>query len=797
LGPDVITCSKTGTISVNNPIPTLTSISPLTGPTQGPAFTLTVNGTNFVSNSQVRWKGTARETTFVSGAQLKAAILSSDLTTAGTAAVTVFNPGPGGGASSGINFTISNPPPTITIISPNNVVVGSPAFTLEIEGLNFISTSVVRWNGVPRATDFAGSSLLTIDVLASDIATAGTANVTVNTPAPGGGTTGAAVFTINNPVPELTSFVPNATQGGGPAFTMTVNGSNFVNGSIVNWNGAGRPTTFVSSSEIKAEISTADIASGGERTVTVFNPSPGGGLSNAGVFAISNPPPTIGTLAPSTATAGSNAFVLTVTGANFNASSVVRWKGSDRPTVFVNATTVTANIPASDIVTPGASVVTVFNPPPDGGVSNGLTFTVTNPVPVLTSVEPDRIVAGSSDILITINGSNFVGNSIVRWNGQNRVTTVVGTTQLKVVILGSDLVTVGQGLVTVFNPAPEGGTSVALPFTIFPPNPSPVITSLSKTIEVAGAPAFVLTVKGANFIASSAVLWNGLARTTTFVSATELNASIPAADIASAGVAQVSISTPAPGGGTTNPLAFTIATPLATVSAASFTAGPIAAGSIVAGFGSGLAVGTAVAGSSPLPTLLLGTYIEVKDSAGVSRQAPLFFVSPGQINFLIPTQTAVGPATIDVTSGDGKVSRGTIQIAPAALSLFSASSDGRGAAAANVVRVVGGNLFFEDVAQFVDGAWVAKCFGLGPATESVFLALYGTGLGGNGAGLTLTATIGGVATPVPFAGSQGSFVGLDQLNVGPIPRQLIGAGLVDVIVSVNGVAINTVNVCIN
>jgi uncharacterized protein (TIGR03437 family) len=61
----------------------------------------------------------------------------------------------------------------------------------------------------------------------------------------------------------------------------------------------------------------------------------------------------------------------------------------------------------------------------------------------------------------------------------------------------------------------------------------------------------------------------------------------------------------------------------------------------------------------------------------------------------------------------------------------------------------------------------------------------------------MTATIGGVSVPVPFAGAQGAYAGLDQINIGPIPRQLIGAGTVDVIVRVNGVPSNTVQICIN
>ncbi|HVO67200.1 MAG TPA: S8 family serine peptidase [Syntrophales bacterium] len=93
--------------TVNNPVPDISSLSPASAAPGGVAFTLTVNGNNFLSNSTVQWKGLARSTTFVSSTQLTASILASDIATAGTAAVTVVNPAPGGGTSNDAAFTIS------------------------------------------------------------------------------------------------------------------------------------------------------------------------------------------------------------------------------------------------------------------------------------------------------------------------------------------------------------------------------------------------------------------------------------------------------------------------------------------------------------------------------------------------------------------------------------------------------------------------------------------------------------------------------------------------------------------
>jgi uncharacterized repeat protein (TIGR01451 family) len=99
-------------VNINNPVPVMSSISPSVTTVDGAAFTLTVNGSNFVSRSKVQWQGTDRVTTFVSTTQLTAAILAADILTVGTATVTVVNPAPGGGTSNTLTFTTSDPSPT-------------------------------------------------------------------------------------------------------------------------------------------------------------------------------------------------------------------------------------------------------------------------------------------------------------------------------------------------------------------------------------------------------------------------------------------------------------------------------------------------------------------------------------------------------------------------------------------------------------------------------------------------------------------------------------------------------------
>ena len=93
-----------------------------------------------------------------------------------------------------------------------------------------------------------------------------------------------------NPAPALASLAPASTAAGSVAFTLGVNGSNFVAGSTVRWNGADRPTTFVSATRLTAAIPAADAATAGTAQVTVFNAAPGGGTSAAQTFTISPAP---------------------------------------------------------------------------------------------------------------------------------------------------------------------------------------------------------------------------------------------------------------------------------------------------------------------------------------------------------------------------------------------------------------------------------------------------------------------------------------------------------------------------
>ncbi len=243
-----------------------------------------------------------------------------------------------------------------------------------------------------------------------------------------------------------------------------------------------------------------------------------------------------------------------------------------------------------------------------------------------------------------------------------------------------------------------------------------------------------------------------------------------------------------------------------TVSNASGARPELAPETIASGFGLGLAdqvlpvsaaksgpVGLATTGASiDLPTSLGGVSVRVTDSQGQVRLAQLFFVSPGQINYLVPAGTAQGWAWVEVVKNNVVVARDGIRIAKVSPGIYTANLSGSGVPLAITLRYPASGPVTQ---QFVFnpntavGSRVPVPINLGPATDQVFLILYGTGLRGATAA---TATIGGLGVPVAGPVGLAEFVGLDQANLGPLPRALLGRGQVEVQFTVDGRPANTV-----
>jgi uncharacterized protein (TIGR03437 family) len=230
------------------------------------------------------------------------------------------------------------------------------------------------------------------------------------------------------------------------------------------------------------------------------------------------------------------------------------------------------------------------------------------------------------------------------------------------------------------------------------------------------------------------------------------------------------------------------------LSAASPSVMAIASGSLAFALGQGLATGTPGEILGPSPTTFDGTSVTIVDSTGAPWAAPLIFVSPWQVTFLVPAEVAPGAAKVSVTAGGVTQSAANVQIAKVAPALY--TLNGSGLAAAGALRVSADGTQNIELAYTLNsaGSFSASPIDMGSASDNVYLQLAGTGLQAAGtAGVKVT--VGGLDAPVLFVGPQGSFGGLDQVDV-QLPAALAGQGNVNVQVTAAGIAANSVQITI-
>ncbi|GAA4032866.1 hypothetical protein GCM10022409_16440 [Hymenobacter glaciei] len=447
------TSPGTFTVIVPNSAPTITSLTPSTATAGSAGFTLTVNGTGFISGTVINFNGTALATTFVSATQVAALVPASAVATVGTYSVTATNPAPGGGTSAGVNFTVTTPAPTIVSFTPTSGLANGTV-TVTVTGTDFTGATAVTLNGV-AITGFTVVNSTTITFTVPTGATSGTIAVTT----PAGTATSTATFTVTLPAPNITSLAPNTTAAGSAAFTLTVNGTGFLSGSVVNFNGTALTTTFVSATQLTAAVPASAVATVGTYNVTVANPSANqGGTSAAATFTVTTPAPTIASFTPTSGLANGTVTV-TVMGTDFTGATAVTLNGvAITGFTVVNATTITFTVPA------GATSGTIAVTTPAGTATSTASFIVT---PTITALSPNAQVVGGSALTLTITGTNFTPASTVNFNNVSYTSTSATATTIVVTIPASVLNTLGAYPVSVTT---AGGTSNVFTFTVSNPS---------------------------------------------------------------------------------------------------------------------------------------------------------------------------------------------------------------------------------------------------------------------------------------------------------------------------------------
>jgi hypothetical protein len=320
----------------------------------------------------------------------------------------------------------------------------------------------------------------------------------------------------NYPAPTLTSISPISASSGAADLTLTLIGSGFFNGAGVQFVNSATSygnllaTTFVSSTNLTAVIPASAIALPGAFSISVNNPFPNLGPSNALPFTVNlgtYPVPNLISISPATVVAGSLPFQIIAGGTEFAPGAMIQFNGVGKATTVASATNLYAIISTADIATPGTVQVTVTNPTPGGGTSAPQSFVISQPsvVPNITSVNPATVTAGFP-VNLTVNGTGFTQGATLTVGGPGGnyyITNFVSSAQLSIPNFSAN--GVGTFPVYVIDPAPAG-TSPAFNLTVAQP-PAPAITSISPTSGQAGA-QITLTINGSNFQPGANILFN-------------------------------------------------------------------------------------------------------------------------------------------------------------------------------------------------------------------------------------------------------------------------------------------------
>ena len=473
---------------------------------------------------------------------------------------------------------------------PAKLLAGSGTTSLVITGTGFVATSSVQVGGVLEPTTYGSATQLTASIPASQLVSGAQLAVIVLNNNGSNSASGPVVnLEIDNPAPVITSLVPATFLVGSVSGTVSIVGSGFVPASIVQINGTSRSTTFISSTQLDVTFTTADLATGAALAVTVVTPTPGGGTSAAASAPVNYPVPQIGSLAPATVIAGTAApTTITVTGSGFTSATTLQINGLAQAATIVSSTQLTFTLSAAQQASVSTLSITVTNPAPGGGTSltRPLYVSAATPTPVITALTPNFFVVGSPASYITITGTNLFGmtygsiNSMptVQWNGTALTATDFSSngafSSITAMVPANLLGTAGTASVTVSSPTAVNPLSNALTVTIGNP-PAPTLTSISPTFGPIKAPTSI-TLNGTGFTNATTVSLNGTPLpaadyTTTGStgtsagstnSSTSISLTLSPTDMPLPGNYSFTVSTPAPGGGTSAAQVFSAYIPL-------------------------------------------------------------------------------------------------------------------------------------------------------------------------------------------------------------------------------------------
>jgi hypothetical protein len=478
--------------------------------------------------------------------------------------------------------------PTITSVTPPAAVARSSGAEIAVAGGPFAPSSQVILDGTPlntllgsmTVTVGSGSGLvlptITIPVLRAAITpdlllTARVATLTLRTIGPGATVTSAAgtSFVIGNAAPVLTSLsgMPLALTMGNSGFTLTVAGTGFMPGVSVTVGGVARTTTLAADGTLRVDVLQSDLVSPGNVKIQAFNPSPTIGGSNQLSLAVSSPTPGLTSISPTSMEVrletNASPAALTVNGFGFLQNATVLVAGTQVPTTYVSSIQLTAQVPASLLQLGGSVRVTVKNPDPTLGTSEGLPLLLLNLPPILLSLDsapltydPSRAAIPETFVAqIVLHGANISSQTVVEvatpCSGVGAFATgAAERVSTQQVIFSLNIACAGTYFVRLRTPQPAGGISAVLSIVVAAAGQTtaPTITSLSPSTVTANSGTFTLTVTGTGFVSGAFVNFGSAILVPSAVSSTSITVTVPNFLIPSAGLIPVIVTNSTPNG---------------------------------------------------------------------------------------------------------------------------------------------------------------------------------------------------------------------------------------------------------
>ncbi len=637
-----------------NPVPTLAGLAPSTAVEWGGDFTLTVNGTNFIDGSVVRWNGSDRPTTYVSATQVTASIPAADLVTPGTATVTVFNPAPGGGASNGAAFTISVPatPPTVTSVVPNSGPLAGGT-TVTIGGTGFVAGATSVTIGSYAATGVVVGSATSLTAVTPSSAGAGARNVFVTTPA--GQTQLTNGFTYLS-VPSVSGVTPSAGPLSGGT-TVTITGSGFfAGGTAVTIGGVPATGVVVGSANSLTAVTPAGTA--GPKDVVVTTVGGSGTLTSGFTYRAA---PSVSGMTPDTGPAAGGTSV-TITGSGFvsGATTVTIGGAAATGVVVGSASSLTAVTPAG---TAGPRDVAVTTAGGSATLTGAFTYLA---APTVSEVTPNSgSLAGGATVTVT--GSGFiVGATTVTIGGVAATGVVVANASSLTAVTPAG--TAGPRNVVVTTAGGSGTLAGGFIYLV-----APAVSGLTPgSGPLAGGTT--VTISGGAFVAGgTTVTVGGVAATGVVVgSASSLTAVTPAG---TAGPKDVVVTTAGGSGTLTSGFIYRAAPSVSGITpdngptsggtTVTITGGEFVAGGTTVTIGGAAATGVVVGSVSSLTAVTPAGTAGPKDVAvttaggsGTLTSAFTYLAAP-TVSEITPNSGPLAGATTVTISGSGFVSGGT------------------------------------------------------------------------------------------------------------------------------------------